>query len=148
MPWLTPFTSGVWHLATSWHWQSTWQQITFPCYLITEIPWGLDTDSSPSNYADLANDSVLIDFKNKILSLQAVKCHECRDRGGVITHNGKAICEDDKPKCFPSSAIVNLENEKSVTMSELQKGDQVQTGIYFAVSRKYKMSEWVLYSLP
>ena len=31
--------------------------------------------------------------------------------------------------CFPSTATVNLENGKTVTMSELQLGDKVQTGI-------------------
>ena len=35
-------------------------------------------------------------------------------------------------KCFPSSARVILENGKSVTMSELQIGDRVQTGKYMA----------------
>ena len=30
--------------------------------------------------------------------------------------------------CFPSTARVNLENGKSVMMSELQVGDIVQTG--------------------
>ena len=32
--------------------------------------------------------------------------------------------------CFPSSSKVNLENGDSVTMSEVQIGDRVQTGIY------------------
>ena len=32
------------------------------------------------------------------------------------------------PTCFPSTGLVNLENGKSVTMSELKIGDQVQTG--------------------
>ena len=31
-------------------------------------------------------------------------------------------------KCFPSVATVKVENGKSVTMSELQIGDAVQTG--------------------
>ena len=31
--------------------------------------------------------------------------------------------------CFPASGYVLLENGRSVTMSELQLGDQVQTGI-------------------
>ena len=31
--------------------------------------------------------------------------------------------------CFPSTATVNLENGKAVTMSELQVGDKVQTGM-------------------
>ena len=33
------------------------------------------------------------------------------------------------PSCFPSESKVNLENGKSVTMSELNIGDRVQTGI-------------------
>ena len=38
-----------------------------------------------------------------------------------------------KPRCFPSSSKVNLKNGKSVPMSDLQLGDQVQTGkkVYF-----------------
>ena len=32
--------------------------------------------------------------------------------------------------CFPSIAKVVTKNGKSVTMSELQKGDRVQTGIH------------------
>ena len=32
--------------------------------------------------------------------------------------------------CFPSTAKVSLQNGKSVIMSELQKGDQVQTGMF------------------
>ena len=32
-------------------------------------------------------------------------------------------------KCFPSAANVKLKNGKSKTMSELQNGDQIQTGI-------------------
>ena len=35
---------------------------------------------------------------------------------------------DKNPKCFPSNAQVKLENGKSVTMSDLQIGNQVQTG--------------------
>ena len=31
--------------------------------------------------------------------------------------------------CFPGIARLNLENGKSITMSELQVGDRVQTGI-------------------
>ena len=34
--------------------------------------------------------------------------------------------------CFPSSARVMLENGKSVTMSELQIGDKVQTGMHMS----------------
>ena len=32
------------------------------------------------------------------------------------------------PSCFPSTARVTLENGKSVTMSELRKGDKVEAG--------------------
>ena len=31
--------------------------------------------------------------------------------------------------CFPATARLTLENGKSITMSELQIGDKVQTGI-------------------
>ena len=31
--------------------------------------------------------------------------------------------------CFPATARLTLENGKSITMSELQTGDKVQTGI-------------------
>ena len=34
-----------------------------------------------------------------------------------------------KPKCFPAASKVNLKNGKSIPMSDLQLGDQVQTGI-------------------
>ena len=34
----------------------------------------------------------------------------------------------ETPRCFPSTSKVNLENGKSVPMSDLQLGDQVQTG--------------------
>ena len=38
------------------------------------------------------------------------------------------------PKCFPSDAQVKLENGKSVTMSDLQIGNQVQTGKSFLLT--------------
>ena len=43
----------------------------------------------------------------------------------------KSCCDCDfqkKKKCFSSASEVNLENGKSVTISELQLGDRVQTG--------------------
>ena len=43
-----------------------------------------------------------------------------------FTENKTPDCENN---CFPSTAKVNLENGKSVRMSELQVGDKVQTGI-------------------
>ena len=36
--------------------------------------------------------------------------------------------EDDDDDCFPSTAKVNLDNGKTVTMSELKVGDFVATG--------------------
>ena len=36
------------------------------------------------------------------------------------------VCK--KKRCFPSTAKLNLKNGESVTMSELQVGDRVQTG--------------------
>ena len=39
-------------------------------------------------------------------------------------HCGLNDCE-----CFPSTATVKLENGKTVTMSELQSGDKVETGM-------------------
>lgn len=42
--------------------------------------------------------------------------------------NGKFQCNGCG--CFPSTASVSLENGKSIKMSELKIGDQVQTGIY------------------
>ena len=44
--------------------------------------------------------------------------------------------------CFPSSARLQLENGKSVTMSELQVGDQVQTGT------ENVHQKWQIWELP
>ena len=41
--------------------------------------------------------------------------------------------------CFPSTATVNLENGKTVTMSELQVGNKVQTGMESAMSLQMKV---------
>ena len=35
---------------------------------------------------------------------------------------------DDDDDCFPSTATVNLDNGKTVMMSELEVGDRVQSG--------------------
>ena len=43
-------------------------------------------------------------------------------------------CTGKCAECFPSSAKVRLENGKSVTMSELQIKDQVQTGMFISVT--------------
>ena len=37
-------------------------------------------------------------------------------------------CQEQTKKCFPSTSKVNLANGRSVKMSELKLGDQVQTG--------------------
>ena len=58
---------------------------------------------------------------------------------GAIKYECQNVCWPDflsccdcrkrkTPKCFPSSSKVNLENGKSVPMSDLQLGDQVKTG--------------------
>ena len=48
--------------------------------------------------------------------------------------------------CFPSMAKVQLQNGKTVTMSELQIGNQVQTGIYFANQQPYYSFYYLLYT--
>ena len=45
--------------------------------------------------------------------------------------------------CFPSSGNVYLENGKSVTMSELEKGDIVQTGMKLASLSKLQTRDKV-----
>ena len=53
-------------------------------------------------------------------------CNLCGCRHGVCqneTRDGLTCCA-----CFPATARVALESGKSVTMSELQMGDRVQTG--------------------
>ena len=39
------------------------------------------------------------------------------------------LCCGCHPPCFPSNAQVNLQNGKTLTMSELKIGDHVQIGI-------------------
>ena len=59
------------------------------------------------------------------------KCNPCS-----CEQQNKCQCHDDHGRvyccecgsCFPSTARVSLENGKSLTMSELQTGDRVQTG--------------------
>ena len=53
------------------------------------------------------------------------KCCYCPSGWGT---NCNCFHGSDIGSCFPSSATVSLENGKSVTMSQLQIGDQVQTG--------------------
>ena len=43
-----------------------------------------------------------------------------------VWHRGRLCC---KCHCFPATARLTLDNGKSVMMSELQKGDRVQTGM-------------------
>ena len=56
-------------------------------------------------------------------------CLHQYDGNGCLCGEG---CCDGRNKqckdCFSSAAKVNLENGKSVAMSELQEGDKVQTG--------------------
>ena len=47
-------------------------------------------------------------------------------------HCSKPYCEC-KSGCFPSLAKINLQNGKSILMSELQMGDQVQTGMIISM---------------
>ena len=50
----------------------------------------------------------------------------CKKKVKDRCHNhGECYCCS---RCFPSEARVSLENGKSVSMSELQIGDKVQTG--------------------
>ena len=64
-------------------------------------------------------------------------------RTTTTTTTTRAPPPPERPKfCFPSNAKVNLENGKSVTMSELKIGDLVQTGIceylnIFTVKKHY-----------
>ena len=45
--------------------------------------------------------------------------------------------------CFPSVSVVNLDNGKSVTMSELQVGDKVQTGTKSVTMSEVKVGDKV-----
>ena len=42
--------------------------------------------------------------------------------------NNGACC-NDRCSCFPSAGKVNLKHRKSATMSDLQYGDKIQTGM-------------------
>ena len=57
-------------------------------------------------------------------------CCGCPDR---IYNPEHLLTEDENGrlyfKCFPATSVVSLENGKLVTMSELQIGDKVKTGV-------------------
>ena len=46
--------------------------------------------------------------------------------------------------CFPSTSTVNLNNGKTVIMSELQVGDKVQTGIKPGLKHKINVGDRVM----
>ena len=61
---------------------------------------------------------------------------ECKT-DGVTSYHCCHSCPTPPPPpsssgggCFPSSATVSIENGKSISMSNLQVGDRVQTGIH------------------
>ena len=78
------------------------------------------TCGNPKNYACLAwSPSPFCQLDRNILCKNVcwptfIACCDCTKR--------------NNSGCFPSSSKVNLENGKSVLMSDLQLGDQVQTG--------------------
>ena len=78
------------------------------------------------------------------------KCHKTDNGKGCRWYSASKLCEVDLTKCkkacfpdftsccdcgekncFPSTSKIKLANGKSVMMSELQLGDQVQTGNTF-----------------
>ena len=61
-----------------------------------------------------------------------------------LTFKDNVLISDE---CFPSSGIVYLENGKSVTMSELEKGDIVQTGVKLASLSKLQTRDKVQRSI-
>ena len=85
-------------------------------------------------------------------------CHDCECCGCGVIYSGRLLrnvckacgckcgtewnkdvaghhrCKKCK-NCFPGTARLTLENGKSITMSELQVGDRVQTGI---------LSKWLI----
>ena len=48
-----------------------------------------------------------------------------------------AFCFISDAGCFPSTAKVTLNNGKSITMSELEIGDKVQTGTCIGLNSLY-----------
>ena len=63
----------------------------------------------------------------------SIKLHTCAacncPCGTEFDEHGWQWCVACVRRCFPASARLTLENGDSVTMSELQTGDRVQTGI-------------------
>ena len=54
----------------------------------------------------------------------------CCNCGDTVIFNVEMLDEDGRLNvgCFPATSVINLENGKLVTMSELQVGDKVKTG--------------------
>ena len=59
------------------------------------------------------------------------------DRSYHINAKRTMFLYSDQGACFPSMAKVKLENGKTVTMSELQTGDRVQTGMTIKMFQIY-----------
>ena len=57
-------------------------------------------------------------------------CH-CTDEEMCVKDGGLS-CNCPSDGCFPSTARVSLEHGESVSMSELQIGDRVKTGIHIS----------------
>ena len=58
---------------------------------------------------------------DKCVGPSPFKCYDCGSSSSSSTQSGG--------ECFPATAKVTLDSGKSVKMSELQIGDQVQTGM-------------------
>ena len=55
---------------------------------------------------------------------------KCSCRSKYYNDDAWYCCSCDDTVCFPSTAKVNLGNGKTVEMSQLEKGDHIQTGLY------------------
>ena len=90
--------------------------------------------SKPSyHYCCSRSDSYVIDYRGAIADYSYFCPTECVPQCSNKYHCCEGIPTQTKApgassSCFPSTASLNLHNGKSVTMSELQIGDKVQTG--------------------
>ena len=79
---------------------------------------------------ELASQEILFQVRAQcpgVTGCNARGCSWCtQNRNGV---NCQGCCCNGDGSCFPATSKVDLENGKSVAMSELQIGDKVQTGI-------------------
>ena len=104
------------------------------CSLVTYGSYGSRKLSKRGHYCCSRSDSPQIDFRGPIADYSYFCPTMCVARcGGIKTHCCEGIPTHTKApgassSCFPSTASVNLQNGKSVTMSDLQIGDKVQTG--------------------